>query len=90
MVPVPTHKVPGSTQMEGIGTTNFGGKSQYLIINIVQSIVDIRNSEERSTSAPQKTNGQDQTTLELVTVAPVSGSALSKAKFFPRNSKNIH
>ena len=24
LVPVPTHKVPGSTQIEGIGTTNFG------------------------------------------------------------------
>ena len=55
--------------MEGIATTNFGGKSQYLITNIIQFIVNIRNSEEGSTSAPGKINGQDQTTLEHVTVA---------------------
>ena len=29
LVPVPTHKVPGSTQIEDIGTTNFGGGSYH-------------------------------------------------------------
>ena len=75
--------------MEGIGTTNFGRKSQCLIINVIQFIVNIRNSKERSTSAPRKINGQDQTIPEHVTIASVSLSALSKAKFCPRNSKNI-
>jgi len=27
LVPVPTHTVPGATQIEGIGSTNFGGRS---------------------------------------------------------------
>ena len=29
LVPVPTHKVPGSTQIEGIGTTIFVGRSYH-------------------------------------------------------------
>ena len=73
LVPVPTHKVPGSTQIEGIGTTNFGGRSYQLIMNMT-------NSEWRSTSVSRETNGQDQTTPEHVTVASVSLSALLKAK----------
>ena len=29
LVLAPNHKVPGSTQIEGIGTTNFGGSSYH-------------------------------------------------------------
>ena len=76
MVPVPTHKVPGSTQIEGIGTTILGAGA----INIVQLIMNMTNSEWRSTSVPRETNGQDQTTPEHVTVASVSLSALLEAK----------
>ena len=49
-------------------------------INIVQLIMNMTNSEWRSTSVPRGTNGQDQTTPEHVTVASVSLSALLKAK----------
>ena len=66
LLPVPTHKVPGSTQIEGFGTTNFGEGA----------IMNMTNSEWRSTSVPRETNGQDQTTPEHVTVASVSLSAL--------------
>ena len=48
--------------------------------NIVQLIMNMTNSEWRSTSIPRETNGQDQTTPEHVTVASVSLSALLKAK----------
>ena len=66
LVPVPTHKVPGSSQIEGFDTTNFGEGA----------IMNMTNSEWRSTSVPRETNGQDQTTPEHVTVASVSLSAL--------------
>ena len=49
-------------------------------IDLVQLIMNMTNSERRSTSVPRETNGQDQTTPEHVTVASVSLSALSKAK----------
>ena len=48
--------------------------------NIVQLIMNMTNSEWRSTSVHRETNGQDQTTPEHVTVASVSLSALLKAK----------
>ena len=57
-----TNKIPGSTQIEGIGTTNFGGRSLKLMINVVQFIVNMRNFEKKS--VPRETNGQDQTTPE--------------------------
>ena len=66
LVPVPTHKVPGSTQIEGFGTSNFGEGA----------IMNMTYSEWRSTSVPRETNGQDQTTPEHVTVASVSLSTL--------------
>ena len=40
------------------------------------AIMNMTNSERRSTSVPRETNEQDQTTPELVTVASVSLSAL--------------
>ena len=86
MVPVLTHKVPSSTQIEGIGTTSFGEGA----INIVQLIMDMTNSEKRSPSVPLETNGQDETTPEHVTVASASLSALLKAKNLFWNSKIIH
>ena len=46
----PTRRVPGSTQIEGIGTPPILGEES------------MRNSEKRSTSVPRETNGQDQTT----------------------------
>ena len=46
-------------------------------IDLVQLIMNMTNSERRSTSVPLETNGQDQTTHEHVTVASVSLSALS-------------
>ena len=53
-------------------------------------IMNMTNSKRRSTSVIRETNGQDQTTLDHVTVASVSLSALLKAKTSSRNSKNIH
>ena len=49
-------------------------------INIVKLIMNMTNSEKRSTSVPLETNGQDETTPDHVTVASVSLSALLKAK----------
>ena len=66
MVPVPTHKVPGSIQIEG-----FGAKG---------AIMNMTNSERRSTSVPRETNWQDQTTPEHVTVASVLLFCTVKAK----------
>ena len=48
--------------------------------NIEQLIMNMTNSEMRSSSVPRETNGQDQTTPEHVTVASVSLSVLLKAK----------
>ena len=84
MVLVPTDKLPGSTQIEGIGTTNFGAR----LINIVQLIMIMTDSERRSTSVPREINGQDKTTPEHVTVASVSLSALLKAKNLFYKSQN--
>ena len=47
---------------------------------MVQLIMNVANSERRSTSVPRETNGQDQTTPEHVTVASVSLAALLKVK----------
>ena len=49
-------------------------------INIVKLIMNMMDSERRSTSVPREINGQDKTTPEHVTVASVSLSALLKAK----------
>ena len=49
-------------------------------INIVKLIMNMMDSEMRSTSVPREINGQDKTTPEHVTVASVSLSALLKAK----------
>ena len=49
-------------------------------INIVQLIMNMMDSERRSTSVPREINGQDKATPEHVTVASVSLSALLKAK----------
>ena len=57
-------------------------------INIVQLIMNMTNSEWRSTSVPRETNGQDQTTPEHVTVASVSLSALLTAKSSFYKSQN--
>ena len=53
------------------------------MINIVQLIMNMTNSERRSTSVPRETIGQGQTTPDHVIVAPVSMSALlmTKIKF---------
>ena len=64
-----------STQIEAIGTTNFG------------AIVNMRNSQKTSTSIFHETNGKDQTTPEHVTVASMSFSALLKVKIFLRMPK---
>ena len=50
------------------------------MINIVQLIMNMTNSERRSTSVPRETSGQDQTTPDHVIVAPASTSAPSKTK----------
>ena len=50
------------------------------VINIVQLIMNMTNSEKRSTPVPLENNGQDETTPEHVTVGSVSLSALLKAK----------
>ena len=60
------------------------------MINIVQFIVKMRNSENLSSSFPCETNGEDQTTPEHVTVASVSLSALLKAKICSWISKNTN
>ena len=60
------------------------------MINIVQLIKNMKNSERKSTTVPRETNRQDQTIPDHVTVASVSLSALLKAKICSRNSKNIH
>ena len=72
----PTHKGPGSTKIEGIGTIRFWGKE--LITDNLQLIMNMTNSERRSTSVCCETNGQDQPTSDHVTVASVSLSALLK------------
>ena len=66
LVPVPTHKVPGSTQIEGMLPP----------ILWEGTIMNMTNSERRSSSFPRDTNEQDQTTPEHVIVASVSLSAL--------------
>ena len=50
------------------------------MINKVQFIMNMTNSERRSTAVPCETNGQDQTTPDHVTVASVPLSVLLKAK----------
>ena len=56
---------------------------------MVQLIMNMTNSERRSSPVPREANGQDQTTPEHVTVASVSPSALLRAKICSMNSKNI-
>ena len=79
LVPVPTHKVPGSTQIEGIGTTNFGGRSYHEYDEFWKEVY-VSSSWDQ---------WEDQTAPDHVTVASVSLSALLKAKLCSRNSRII-
>ena len=48
-----------------MGTTNFGERREQLIVKIVQSIVNMRNSEEKSTSDTLETNEERKTIPNL-------------------------
>ena len=76
MVPVPTHEYQVPPKLKVLVPPILWEGA----INIAQLIMNMTNSERRSTSVPLETNGQDETTPEHVTVASVSLSALLKAK----------